>query len=334
MADGEGEGVVGCRGQDTHRLRHVVQARSIVDVVRNLAVLARIVRDLHPVSAPRQRRHPRRLGKDGRTDLVSQGRHRVLVGPDKPDPVRRLQQQLGKLGLLRRVPPSRPNRVHLRPHRQRHDQLHVGVVVHVPAPGHLDELVRQPDVLRIRQHIFRRRHRNQLDRPLVPEALERPVTNGPHELDRRQPVVGDEHGMDRLVAAELADHRVERLVARRARRAQRHARTGRRRRGRVAVHGEVRERQGHGEVPVVGLLVFRRAHLAVLDRHSGVNGRVGFGRRLSHPGRACGENEKRSKSVGMISRRKFRPCLATGISGSMERYRDLANYLCTMEMWS
>ena len=73
-----------------------------------------------------------------------------------------------------------------------HDERDIGIVVVVASARHLDELVRQLDVLRVDADVVGGGHGHQRHRLAAAQRLRRPRADRPHELDGGKAVVGDQ----------------------------------------------------------------------------------------------------------------------------------------------
>ena len=161
---------------------------------------AAVFLDLHinARARPRDARHLRRLGNDGRGNLVAEEEHRALAGPDEDDA--HLFARLRELRVLRCVAPAGPHRVDLVQLRHRRDQRDVCVVIEVWATRHRIVSVREVEVLRRRLHVLGRGHRNDVDQLVAAERLVQEVADRDHELGGSHSVVGDKDAADDLGA--------------------------------------------------------------------------------------------------------------------------------------
>lgn len=76
--------------------------------------------------------------------------------------------------------------------RNVNNQLDVGVVIIIRAPGYLHVLISHPDVVCICLQIFRCCHHRELNCALIAENFVGPFSYGSNLLDSRNTVVGDE----------------------------------------------------------------------------------------------------------------------------------------------
>lgn len=83
--------------------------------------------------------------------------------------------------------------LNLTPNGDIHDELHIGVIVVVGAPGDGHVVVGHLDVLGVGLEILRRYHDDESHGPLVLEHLVRPATHRPHTFDGCDAVVGYQH---------------------------------------------------------------------------------------------------------------------------------------------
>ena len=101
--------------------------------------------------------------------------------------------------------PSRPYGVDLCSLCRLQNEVDIGVVVIVRSARHLDELIRQLNVLGVDSDILGRRHGHQRDGSVVAERTHCPHSHTPDELHRRQTVVGDQDAAAKEIVVEGAD---------------------------------------------------------------------------------------------------------------------------------
>mmetsp|Transcript_21960 Transcript_21960/g.54329 ORF Transcript_21960/g.54329 Transcript_21960/m.54329 type:complete len:606 (-) Transcript_21960:134-1951(-) len=158
---------------------------------------------LESSTRPRNGRHLCSLCQDVGCDFVAQHGHDRRSGANELDAV--LFERSGELGVLGRVAPSRPHRIHPLTLGDVHDEVHVCIVVGIFATWHLDEVVSIPDELRVGLEVLRSGHGDELDGVFVAQLVVRPPAHGYDRLGRRHAVVGNEDFPDDALAAVRGD---------------------------------------------------------------------------------------------------------------------------------